>query len=350
MRSAFSPKAGELLVRESPVPRAERAGEVLLRVRRCGICGSDLHWWKGEAPPPQVCPGHEISGVIAGLGPGESRLREGDRVVVEGIRACGRCKPCRSGRPQVCTRLQLLGLTAPGGFADYLVTDARHVYPITDAIDDESAQLAEPLAVCVHALRVADFAHDQRVLVLGAGTIGLLAVTAARAAGAGEIVVSARRPHQHATARALGADRTIDSSELRSVMSGGGEPSFDVVLDTVADPAGSLDDALAAVLPGGTVMVLGVFTCRPQFDALRLMMYEIRLIGSMCYGRAGGRPDFEIALDILSREGALLREQLVTDRVTLDDLAEGFRIAADKRTGSIKVSVAISDQDGPDRA
>ncbi len=348
MRVTHCPRPGEVTLREAALPRPERAGEVLLRVRRCGICGSDLHWYTGETPAPRVCPGHEISAVVEAVGPAVRDVREGDRVAVEGVRACGQCSFCREGRPQLCPKLAILGLTADGGFADYVLTDERHLYPVPPAIDDETAQLAEPLAVGVHALGLAGFERDQRLLVLGAGTVGLLAVPAARQAGAGQIAISARRPHQKTAALALGAHQAIDPSELRNHLARDAD-GFDVVVDTVADRGGtSLDDALQAVRPGGTVIVVGVYTARPPLDALRLMTHEIRLLGSMCYGRAGGRADFEIALDILEREGDHVRGQIVTHRVPLGQIAEGFRLAADKTTGSIKVSVAISDPEPTD--
>ncbi len=342
MRAAICPTPGQMELREVEVPRPLREGEVLVRVRRCGICGSDLHWYKGHVPPPGLCPGHEVTAVVAATGPGTHRLREGDRVAVEGIRSCGACHCCTSGNPQLCPQLSLIGLSTPGGFADYLVTDGRHLYPVPDQVDDETAQLTEPLAVDVHALRLADFQPGQRVLILGGGTIGLLAVSAAAAAGAGEITLSARRPQQQSAARALGAHRILDAGVDGSGPAADPGGGYDVVLDTVADPSGSLDQAVGAIRSGGTIVLVGVFLERPGFDALSLMMREIRLVGSMCYGRARGEADFEAALDILSRRGADIRDHLVTHRLPLDEIDEGFRIAADKTSGSIKVSIGIS--------
>lgn len=333
-----------MVLHEAPVPRPTGEGEVLLRNHRCGICGSDLHWFTGETPAPAVCPGHEIVASVAGLGPGVSGLREGDRVAVEGIRSCGACAFCTSGRPQICPQLRFIGMTLDGGFADYVVTDARHVYPVPSAIDDEVASLTEPLAVCVHALRMAKLSSQDRVLILGAGTIGLLAVSAAVAAGATEIVISARRPHQRKAALALGASRALAEEDLREELARDRE-GFGIVLDTITDAGSTLETALGAVRPGGTVSVLGVARDRPPLDALRLMMLEIRLMGSMCYGRTESRADFEVALDILERRGSLLRGELVTHRFALADAAEAFRIAADKSTGSIKVCVEIFDPD-----
>ncbi|MDG2307750.1 MAG: alcohol dehydrogenase catalytic domain-containing protein [Candidatus Binatia bacterium] len=340
---AFCQAAGEVQLREAAVPRPVGDGEVLVRVRRCGICGSDLHWYNGETPPPLVCPGHEIAGVVAAVGTGVANLSEGDRVTAEGMRTCGACAFCRAGRRQLCPGIRILGLSTPGGFADYLLTDARHLYAVPDGIDDELAQLTEPLAVGIHALHQADFQPGGRVLVLGAGSIGLLCVPAAVAAGASEIVVSARRPHQRDAALALGAHRVIDPASLRGAAVARADAGFDLVIDTVADPKTSLEDGLLAVRPGGAVVVVGVYTARASLDALRLMTHEIRLIGAMCYAGTGNRADFEVALGLLESDGEAIRREIVTHRVPFEALSEGFRLAADKTTGSVKVSVAISD-------
>ncbi len=350
MRSAHCSGPGSVEIRESEIPSPCSEGEVVVRVRRCGICGSDLHWFRGHTPAPAVCPGHEISGVVAAVGPAVSGLREGDRVVLEGTRSCGGCQACREGNTQLCRSLLVLGMNAPGGFADYVLTHERHAFVVPSAVeDDEIGELAEPLAVGVHGLGVARFRPGQRVLVLGAGTIGLLGSVAAREAGASEILVTARRPHQRDAARACGAHRVLAPDDLGAALADPSEEGFDVVLDTVGDdPGTSLADAFAGVRPGGAVVVLGIYAEKPPIDALRLMMHEIRLVGSLCYGRVGGRADFEVALDILARRGDALRKTLVTHRVPLERLGDGLRLADDKASGSIKVSIAVSDPETSD--
>lgn len=341
MRRTHCPSPGTVVVREAPVPRPA-PGEVLLAVRSCGICGSDLHWYGGDAPPPTVCPGHELTAEVAAVGPDVTGIREGDRVTAEGFRSCGACEECRVGRAQRCDQIAILGLHTDGAFADYVVTDAERVFALPYRLDDAPAQLTEPLAVGVHAMRMAGLRPGHRVLILGAGSIGLLAITAALQAGAGEVAISARRPHQTDAAGALGAHAVVSPDTLGS---DSGSPSgFDVVLDTVA--AGrSLDDGLTAVRAGGTIVVVGVYTAPAVFDAVRLMSREVRLAGAMCYGREGGRADFEVALDILGREAGRIGATLLTHRVPLDDIGDGFRLAADKTTGSIKVSVDVAASD-----
>lgn len=338
MRAAACREPGKVVVEEAPVPEPG-PGEVLLRVSRCGICGSDLHWYHGGIPIPSVCPGHEISAVVEDVGAGVSGVKAGDRVAVEGIRVCGSCAYCRSSDYQRCRMVGMIGMSVPGGFAEYLVTTPRHAFPIPAGVDDETAQLTEPLAVSVHALRLAGLEMGQRVLVLGAGTIGLTAVAAARAGGAGEIAVTARRPQQKKAALALGATRVFDPTDASALMGWSFDNPVDVVVETVGDAAQSLGDAVSCVRPGGIIAVVGVFMQQPQLNALFLLMKEARIVGSLCYGATGSRADFEIALDILARDGEAMRREMITHRFPLEDIGAGFQAANDKASGSIKVSI-----------
>jgi L-iditol 2-dehydrogenase len=325
-------------IKEVPTPEPG-PGETVIRVRRCGICGSDLHFYHGVLPPPPVCPGHEISGDIAAVGAGVSRLRAGDRVAVEPLIVCGKCFYCRTGDYQLCPQFQVAGNSVDGGFAEYLRMPAYALFPLPDRLDYEIGALTEPLAVTVHAARLAPVRMDDRVLVLGAGTIGLLAVAAAKAAGAGEVWITARHAQQIKAATAMGATRVFAGPSAEGELSAAAhEQPIDVVIETVGGTADTLNDAIHSARRGGTVVVLGIFGSSPALSALVLVVKEIRLIGSMTYGRSGTRADFDIAIDMLSRAPEQYR-QLVTHCYGLNDIARGFEVASDKATGSIKVAI-----------
>src|SRR5262245_24444530 len=235
MRAARALGPGQVAVEE--VARPEPGpGEVVLSVGACGICGTDLHWYRGEFILPPMCPGHEIAGTVAMVGPGVTALKEGDRATVEGFASCGSCRYCLSGDYNYCAALRMHGLNMPGGFADYLAMPARHCFAV-GAMDLAVASLGEPLGVAVHGVRVSGLRIGQRVLVLGAGTIGLMAVAAARAGGAGEILVTARRPQQKAAALALGADRVFDDTDEAALYAAANESPIDVVLESVGGSA-----------------------------------------------------------------------------------------------------------------
>ncbi|HWP66076.1 MAG TPA: alcohol dehydrogenase catalytic domain-containing protein [Candidatus Limnocylindria bacterium] len=337
MRALRAAAPGELVLDEVPRPDPG-PDDVVVRVRACGICGTDLHWYHGAFPAPPVCPGHEIAGEVAAVGSAVRALREGDAVALEGVIGCGECAACRSGSYHLCGALGIVGLTVPGGFADYVRIPARHCFRTSAGLAPAIAALSEPLAVAVHGVRLAPVSIGARVLVLGAGTIGLMAVLAARAGGAGEILVTARRPQQREAARQLGADRVFGDTDRDALAAAARETPVDVVIETVGGTADTLDVAIGACRAGGTICVLGVFTGTQPIAPTALVAKELTLRGSMVYNRRDGRADFEITQDLLAREHARL-ERVVTHRVPLAEAARGFALAADKASGSIKVTV-----------
>src|SRR5437773_7711463 len=340
MRAAFCRGVGRLVVEDVPRP-TPGPGEVVVRVRNCGICGSDLHWYHDQMMIPSVCPGHEIAGEVAEVGAGVTALRPGDPVALEGIASCGGCRYCLAGDYQRCLAIGFVGLTIPGGFAEYIRMPARHCFRVPAGVDLATAALSEPLGVAVHGVRLSGLEIGQRVAILGAGTIGLMAVVAARAGGAGEILVTARRPQQKAAALALGADRVVGDGEAGGVLGDALEAPIDLVIETVGGEADTLDTAVAAARPGGTICLLGAFTRSPALPALFVLAKELRVIGSFVYGRAGARADFDVVLDLLRRQGTALANRLITHRFPLESITEAFRTASDKTTGSIKVTIAV---------
>jgi threonine dehydrogenase-like Zn-dependent dehydrogenase len=339
MRAAFCRGTGTLVLDEVARP-TPGPGEVVVRVRNCGICGSDLHWYHDEMVVPSVCPGHEIAGEVADVGAGVTGLAAGDPVAIEGIASCGTCRYCLAGAYQRCLAIGVVGMTIPGGFAEYIRMPARHCFRVPAGVDFPTAALSEPLGVAVHGVRLAGLEIGQRVAVLGAGTIGLMAVVAARAGGAGEILVTARRPQQKAAALALGADRVVDAADPTGLLGDAIDAPIDLVIETVGGTADTLDTAVAACRPGGTICVLGAFTKSPTFPALFVLAKELRIIGSFVYSRAGARADFDIVLDLLRRRGKEIAATVITHRYPLADIGQAFRAAADKASGSIKVTVA----------
>lgn len=338
MIAAYCTGARSIELREVVTP-TPGSGEVVVKVERCGICGSDLHFYSGGFPPPPVCPGHEMSGQVAAIGSGVTSVKEGDRVAVEPLVVCGTCAHCRTGNYQVCPIFQVLGNTVEGGFAEYVKVPSYTLFALPKGVDFEVGALTEPLAVAVHAQRLCPLEVGDRVLVLGAGTIGLMAVAAAKAGGAGEIWIAARHAHQAAAARLLGATHVFSGTTAAGELSqAASEHPIDLVVETVGGHADTLNEAIHLVRRRGTVVVLGIFSTAPSINAIALVIKEVRLIGSMTYGRSAARADFDRALDILGREPETFR-RLVTHRVALHDVAKGFELAADKGSGSIKVSV-----------
>jgi 2-desacetyl-2-hydroxyethyl bacteriochlorophyllide A dehydrogenase len=335
MRAAFCTAPRTLELRDLAPPVAG-PGDVVVAVHACGICGSDLHYYCGAAKPPLVAMGHEICGRVEE--PGASGLAVGAAVVVEPILSCGRCDRCRAGEPNLCPRVRILGNRAPGGLAERVVVPADIVYDVPEVLDLDTAMLTEPLAVAVHAADLAAIAPGERVLVLGAGVIGLLAAYAAAARGAA-VTVSGRYAHQRTAAVALGASEVVGADAETIVETSAAAPP-DVVLESVGGTAATLDLGLKVVRPGGRIVALGLFTQPIALHPLRFLMKEVRVVSSMTY-RRGPEPDFRRALALLARDRDRLAP-LITHRVPLDDVARGFAIAADKQSGALKVAVQVA--------
>lgn len=334
---ATAPGIIELVTATRPAPAA---GDIIVQVRACGICGSDLHFFAGTFPLPFACPGHEISGEVVELGSGVRGVAVGDRVAIEPLLRCGQCWACAVGNYQLCQQVRLLGMTDDGGFADYVCTPAYTAFRLPADLPFDVGALTEPMAVAVHGIRLGTIRMGDRVAILGTGTIGLLAILAATAAGASDVIVTARHPHQAAAARSLGATRifSTDQAGRSELAQFAAAHPLDAVIETVGGEADTLGEAMDIVRKGGTIVILGIFTKPPTLDPFQLAIKEPRLIGSLTYGRADARADFDVAIDILHRQLDRTRG-LITHRFDLDAIGTAFATAADKRQGTIKVTI-----------
>ena len=336
MLAAFSGGKEKIELKEVPVP-APGPGEVLLRVRACGICGSDLHFYRGELPMiPTISPGHEFAGEVAEVGEGVQGIAPAQRVVAEPLRTCRECSYCRTGNYEICPERVLLGTFAPGALAEYVTVPAYTLYSLPDALDYELAALVEPLAVTVHGLHLVGLSSGERVVVLGSGSIGILATLAARALGAAEVIATFRYEHQAQAVLAAGASRAVPEGEAAGLAN----EKPDMVVEAVGGHADTLNQAIGLVRPGGRVAVLGLFTRPAQVNALALMLNEVRAVGGITYCRPDQDSDFDTALRIIEADPERARG-MVSHRFPLPQVDEAFRTANDKSTASVKVQVQL---------
>lgn len=332
----------KLAVREVELPPLG-LGDVLLHIAACGVCGSDLHQYHGRWPQPEVVPGHEIGAVVEEVGAEVSEVRPGDAVCVEPIIRCGRCRYCLTGRYLLCETGRYISVQAHGGFAERMVVPDYCCFRLATDLAPELGAFAEPLSVGLHAVRLAAPMGADTVLVLGAGTIGLMTVAAARAMGAGRVLVTARYRHQAEAARALGADEALPAEGATEAMRKVCPDGPDVVVETVGTVGGMTGEALQLVRKLGTVVLVGGVTGPAPIDLGPIIFRELRVLGSPCYGQVGVRKDFEIAAELLSTR-AVDVAPLVTGRFPLDETDRAFRAAADKRSGAVKVLVTAGDR------
>lgn len=309
-----------------------REGQVVVRVGRCGICGSDLHMTEDPAfgTRPGDVLGHEFAGEVVALGKNVERLRVGDRIAAVPLASCGHCPTCLAGEPAWCSQMVLQG----GGYAEYAAISERQCVVLPKSASIADGAIVEPLAVALHGVMLSGMKPGDRVLVLGAGPIGLGVAYWARRLGASHVVVQDIARYQEERALAMGATAFVaDRNEPVAASDQAVGGKADIVFECVGVP-GLIAQAVEQVRIKGTVLILGLCTRSDSFIPFRALSKEVRLVTSAFFKRQ----EFEAALDALNGGGAEPRH-LVTDTVSLDAVPESFE-ALRNRTHQCKVLIA----------
>jgi (R,R)-butanediol dehydrogenase/meso-butanediol dehydrogenase/diacetyl reductase len=342
MRAAVFHGVADIRLADVPEP-VPGAGEVLVKVERAGICGSDVNRFLYGSHPwaPGFIMGHEFCGEIAALGPGVTDWRVGQPVVIEPTLRCGRCFFCQRAEYNRCvefTRRGLTGSGTDGAFAEYVRVPAYQLHARPPALAPPLATLVEPTAVSVHGWTLAAVERPDSVVIVGLGNIGLLAVLVARAKGAGEIVAIGKYTARQELARAYGATVVLEPDDPRlqtrvlERTDGVGAP---LVLEAAGTPS-SLRTAVASARKGGKVVLLGVLHEEVALDYKSILMQEKQILGSIIYRRA----DFVEAIAILAR-GGLDPHRHVTAEIPLERIvSDGFEPLVRSKQTHVKIHVS----------
>ncbi|MBO3748814.1 alcohol dehydrogenase catalytic domain-containing protein [Streptosporangiaceae bacterium NEAU-GS5] len=309
---------GDVRLEDVPKPAAPGAGEVLLRVLLCGVCGTDLEEYRhgpitipAGAPHPlsgrqaPLIMGHEVVAEVAATGPGVLGLGVGDRVVPDGLLTCGDCEGCRRGARLHCARSAFIGLHRDGGLAEFMTVPAAMCVPVPAGVPDRLAVLTEPLAVSVRAVRRAAPAASGRVLVIGAGTIGQCVLQLTLGSGAR---VSLLDPDEGRVAATLPHAPGVTA---------GADGLYDLVIDCAGSES-SLVTALRSVVPGGRVALVGAAPYAPSFSPHDLLVREITLVTTFSHDID---EDTRPAVALLA-EGTLRLDHVVTDVLPLGEVVD----------------------------
>jgi L-iditol 2-dehydrogenase len=335
----------KIIFEEVPEP-VPGPGEVRLAVETCGVCGSDIHAYYGEHPyigfPIQQ--GHEFTGIIDRIGPGVTGWSVGQRVSAEPSLVCGECENCRKGLYHICYNLKVIGCQMDGAMAHFLVVPARKLVELPSHMTFEQGSFIEPLAVGVHALRKVPVSPDTRLLILGAGTIGMMTLLAARGLGLTEITITDLVDDKLNMGLELGAKYAVNVGQAKLVdfcrQTCGGEMVFDVAVECVGTQ-GTVRDAVPVLKKGGTMVLAGVFPREVSVDLGMVQDREIGLIGTLMYQM----DDFKEACELIA-SGRAPVEQLVSARYPLDKFDVAMQQIDEHPEKNFKTMIHIRPQKG----
>lgn len=321
MRAAFYEGAKRFTTGEVPMPEP-RAGEALLRMRRVGICGTDLHIYQGHLDhrvPKRGIIGHETFGEVVEAPGGE--FRSGDRVVVEPLWMCGECRACQMGASYLCYRLRVLGVDVPGGMQEYWAVPTARLLRVPESLGDDEAAVIEPLAVATHDVRRAGVDADDRVMVFGGGPIGALIAMVCRQRGA-RVVVAEINPHRIEILRGLGLetlDPGVDPITFANDWTGG--TGVDVAFEVTGHHA-AVRAVTDVVRVWGTVSVVAIHAEPMPVNLYQMFSRELTMHGSRLYARE----DWVEAIR-LAGSGVVPLKPLVSRRVPLEALGDAMELA-----------------------
>ncbi|EGA90904.1 putative oxidoreductase [Planococcus donghaensis MPA1U2] len=322
MKAVQVPEAHKIQIIEQKKPEIQRKNEVLVKVKRVGICGSDMHIYHGTNPLatlPRVV-GHEVTGEVIEVGVAVEHLKIGDRVVVEPINYCGECYACKKGRPNVCGKLSVFGVHEDGGMREFIVLPEKQLHTVNSELEWDEAVLAEPFTIGAQAVWRGNVEKGDTVLIQGCGPIGICVLKLAKIAGA-TVYMTDLNEERLTFAKTSGADEVIHAGKesikdrLLELTS---DEGVNVVIDAVGLPA-TVELSIDVVSPSGSVVILG-FDERPSAIAqLPITKKEINIVGSRLQTNQFGK------VISLMNSGALKSGGLITHKFSLGDVQEAFQ-------------------------
>ena len=337
MKQAYMNEPGVILYRDVEKPVIE-PGTVILKVSRIGICGSDIHVFKGKHPIVKfpVVQGHEFSGYIEEIGEGVTGLAKGDLVTVQPAIGCGSCVKCKKGLIAQCDKLGFVGGGVHGGGSEYFKIQSEHTIKMPKGVSANDAAMVEPLAVAVHSVKKVPAIEGEDVLVVGGGTIGILVAQVAKQFKARKIIISDIIPARNNIAARCGFltinPAKVDSfeKELYDLLSG--EP-LSIIFECVGNQV-ALNTSIRTVSRGGYVIVVGVYDKAISTDMVLVQDKELNMIGSLMYTWS----DYSDAVDLIAG-GKVNLKILQTHHFKFDRWIEGYKLLEEKPDEALKVLI-----------
>ena len=339
MRQAVMTKPGHIEFQRvaEPVPGP---GEILLRIRKIGVCGSDIHVWHGQHPftPYPVVQGHEYSGEVVSVGQGVTGIRPGMKATAAPQIVCGVCKPCQRGDYHICDKLKVRGFQAPGCAQDLFIVPENRIVVFPDTLSYEQGALIEPAAVAAHTTSRVATIQGRNVVVFGAGTIGNLVAQAAKCRGAKKVMITDLSDFRLKKALDAGIDAAcnVKTEELKGKLASAfGDEGYDLAFECAGVEA-SLDNAVQHIQKGGEIVVVAVYGGRPRVDMSVVGDRELKLIGTLMYQQA----DYRQAVEWIS-SGAMVTAPLVTAHFPFEAYADAYHYIEHHGDSTLKVIIDL---------
>ena len=331
---------GVIEFREVPIPEP-KAGEVLVKIMRIGVCGSDIHVYHGEHPFTKypVTQGHEVSGEIAALGKGVTSLRVGQRVTIEPQVVCGRCYPCRHGKYNLCEELKVMGFQTTGTASEFFAVDAAKITPLPDTMSFNEGAMIEPLAVAVHAAKRFPELAGAKVVILGSGPIGILLAQSCKALGAAQVLITDISDARLELARSCGADFAVNT-RIRNfgevMVECFGPDKADVIYDCAGNDT-TMGQAIQYARKGSKLVLVAVYAGMAHVDLALLNDHELDLDSTMMYRHE----DYVDAIRLVS-EGKIQLKPLMSRHFAFGDYQKAYEYIDANREATMKILIDVA--------
>lgn len=339
MQQAVMTKPGSISFRVVPTP-AIRPDEVLIKIRRIGVCGSDIHVFHGLHPYTSypVVQGHEVGGEIVEMGAETHGFSIGDKVVFMPQVTCGECYPCRHSMYHICDQLKVMGFQTDGAAQEFFAVRADMVLKLPGSVTLDQAAMIEPVSVAVHALARAGNIEGLKVIVLGAGTIGNLVGQVAKASGAAAVMITDVSEYKLEKARQSGLSLTVNTGKVEladAILENFGPDKADLILECVGVQP-TINQAVSNARKGSSIVVVGVFGKKPEVDLGLVQDRELSLIGTLMYQKR----DYERAIELVST-GKVNLDPMITHRFAFNDYLAAYQAIDKSRGDYMKVMIEL---------
>ena len=343
MKQQVMTEPGKIIFRDVPVPQPG-PGQALVRIKRIGICGSDIHVYHGKHSGTgyPVTQGHEVSGQLVQLGEGVTGLSVGQKVTIEPQVVCGECYPCRHGKYNLCEKLKVMGFQTTGTASEYFAVDAAKITPLPDSMSYDEGAMIEPLAVTVHAARHYEELAGANVAILGCGPIGILLAQSCKALGAAKVMITDVSDYRLELARQCGADVVVNTRNVDfgdAMVEAFGPDKADVIYDCAGNNT-TMGQAIRYARKGSKIVLVAVFAEMASVDLFTLNDHELDLDTTMMYRHE----DYVEAIRLVN-EGKIHLKPLMSKHFAFTDYLEAYHYIEANRETTMKVLVDVDPED-----